>query len=206
MQFSGRFVVHSRSRLLAGPIDAVQERRSDFAISSTLDFAVVTVGCQASRHKRRRYRPLFLLCYSREVQIRILRLFCCLAQGGFPKKPLKEHDTHFNQEVTNPEKRSLKPCQQRHAIQRYGVLFFDQTTKNGCIDTKEKKMKKMIKPADLLLKSAAQNADGVYNWEKQQYEFDTVKWGTFAQTSSGTSSKVGSLMMSDDSNSDSISD
>lgn len=64
----------------------------------------------------------------------------------------------------------------------------------------------MIKPADLLLKSAAQNADGVYNWEKQQYEFDTVKWGTFAQTSSGTSSKVGSLMMSDDSNSDSISD
>lgn len=69
-------------------------------------------------------------------------------------------------------------------------------------------MKKMIKPADLLLKSATQNTDGVYNWEKQQYEFDAVKWGTNARTSSGTSSKFGntSMMTSDDSNSDSISD
>lgn len=66
----------------------------------------------------------------------------------------------------------------------------------------------MIKPADLLLKSAAQNTDGVYNWEKQQYEFDAVKFGTNARTSSGTSSKMGNtgLMMSDDSNFDSISD
>ena len=64
----------------------------------------------------------------------------------------------------------------------------------------------MIKPADLLLKSAAQNTDGVYNWEKQQYEFDAVKWGTNAHTTSGTSSTVGGIMRSDDSNSDSIYD
>ena len=79
MQFSGRFVVHSRSGLLAGPIDAVQGRRSDFAISSTLDFAVVTVGCQNDRQGRCRHTLLsFFPYYSREIQNRILRLFCIL--------------------------------------------------------------------------------------------------------------------------------
>ena len=69
-------------------------------------------------------------------------------------------------------------------------------------------MKKMIKPADLLLKSATQNVNGVYNWKKQQYEFDNVKFGTNARTNNGTSCSGagGMLLTNDDSNWDSISD
>ena len=65
----------------------------------------------------------------------------------------------------------------------------------------------MIKPADLLLKSATQNVNGVYNWKKQQYEFDAVKLGTYQTTNMGTSSKsFQGVIYSDDNNMDNYSD
>lgn len=68
-------------------------------------------------------------------------------------------------------------------------------------------MKKMIKPADLLLKTATQNLDGIYNWEKQQYEFDAVNFGTFKMTSMGTSSRTfQGVICTDDMNMDNYSD
>ncbi len=69
-------------------------------------------------------------------------------------------------------------------------------------------MKKTIKPIDLQVKTTTMDASGKYNWEKQVYEYDSCKFGTYASTYNGTSSSSSNtgLYYSDDSNSDSISD
>ena len=65
-------------------------------------------------------------------------------------------------------------------------------------------MKKTIKPIDLQVKTTTMDASGKYNWEKQVYEYDSCKFGTYASTYNGTSSN--GQYFSDDFNSDSISD
>ena len=50
------------------------------------------------------------------------------------------------------------------------------------------------------------DATGVYDWEKQAYQYATAKFGTFNQTRSGTSSYSGSMIVPDDNNFDSYND
>ena len=65
-----------------------------------------------------------------------------------------------------------------------------------------------IKPFELGKTGVDADATGVYNWEKQRYQYATSKWGTYNSTRQGTSSYFGSNTMptSDDSNMDSYND
>ena len=68
--------------------------------------------------------------------------------------------------------------------------------------------KETIRPSSLGKSGTCVDATGVYDWQKQSYQYDLCKLGTFSQTRNGTSSYVGGFTMpsSDDSNSDSYTD
>ena len=55
-------------------------------------------------------------------------------------------------------------------------------------------MKKTIKPIDLQVKTTTMDASGKYNWEKQVYEYDSCKFGTYASTYNGTSSSSSNII------------
>ena len=68
--------------------------------------------------------------------------------------------------------------------------------------------KEKIRPSSLGKRGTDMDATGVYDWEKQSYQYDNAKFGTFNQTRNGTSSYVGggTMPMSDDNNFDSYND
>ncbi len=63
-----------------------------------------------------------------------------------------------------------------------------------------------ITPSALGQRGADIDATGVYDWEKQAYQYNVCKWGTTQTTNSGTSSYVGQNIFSDDNNMDSYTD
>ena len=63
-----------------------------------------------------------------------------------------------------------------------------------------------ITPTALGQRGADMDATGVYDWEKQSYQYNVCKWGTTQNTQSGTSSYVGQNIFPDDNNFDSYTD
>lgn len=63
-----------------------------------------------------------------------------------------------------------------------------------------------ITPTALGQRGTDIDASGVYDWEKQSYQYNVCKWGTNQSTRSGTSSYCGQMLMPDDSNMDSYTD
>ena len=65
-----------------------------------------------------------------------------------------------------------------------------------------------IRPSSLAKRGTDVDATGVYDWQKQAYQYDNCKSGTYTNSRNGTSSYVGSstMPMSDDSNADNYND
>ena len=65
-----------------------------------------------------------------------------------------------------------------------------------------------IRPSSLGKRGEAVEANGVYDWQMQAYQYANCKWGTNQCTRNGTSSYIGNgtMPMSDDSNMDSYTD
>lgn len=63
-----------------------------------------------------------------------------------------------------------------------------------------------ITPTALGQRGADMDATGVYDWEKQRYQYNVCKWGTYNNTQTGTSSYVGNFLSSDDHNMDNYTD
>ncbi len=66
--------------------------------------------------------------------------------------------------------------------------------------------KETIRPSSLGKRGADMDASGVYDWEKQAYQYACAKFGTCNQTRAGTSSYCGSMLAPDDNNFDSYND
>lgn len=72
---------------------------------------------------------------------------------------------------------------------------------------KKQKETSIMKPSDLKNKTnTVVNVKAHYNWKKQQTKIEGMKFGTYSNTRTGTSSRVGSSMFGDDTNYDSASD
>ena len=65
-----------------------------------------------------------------------------------------------------------------------------------------------ITPSALGQRGTDIDATGVYDWEKQSYQYNVCKWGTYNTTRSGTNSygPAGGMPYSDDSNMDNYTD